>query len=639
MSGDANATNVTRGYLEQRFINACQSRGQYPAKFNGGSFTFDYNGQNGDYRTWGPDYWNQNTRELYWPLLAAGDFDLMQPYFNIYTNMVPLQMAATQKYYGHGGAFFPETFNLFGLYNGDNWGWNNSSGTLCGDTYITYHYQGGLDTLAMMLSYYDYTQDSSFATNDIVPFATQAIRFFYLHWPKVNGKLFFYPANACEMYWSCTNSTDYISGLMNDITKLEALPANLTTPALITEWSNCQASLPPLPMNSANTYIKPAQTYGASHNSENPECYCIFPYRLYGLGLTNFDIGLATFNNRTVQNYKSDWSQDVIEEPLVGLTAAAQSDVILNFTDTDPTARFQAFWTSRNDYLPCGDTGGAAMSGLHYMLLQCIGGQIRPLPAWPSSWNVDFKLCAPSNTTVRLVLQGGSISQLTVSPSSRSNNLVEATPPAPTGLSAIAGNARAELNWTASTGAGSYNMQRSIVNGGSYATIATNITSLHYLDTGLTNGVTYYYVVSAVNLWGSGTNSAQVSATPGTNIAVHWEGDLIANLQSADLAAGNKVWTNRTSNPVGVGNFSTVGLGNLNVVGLPYGTATINTLYVDQAGGNSVQSALNVPSEIISNHPVSVEAWIYPVNTNQTSCYMGYGVQGGSSRTSRGPGI
>ena len=67
----------------------------------------------------------------------------------------------------------------------------------------------------MMLAYYDYTQDSSFATNYIVPMATQAIRFFNDHWPKVNGKLFFYPANACEMYWSCTNSTDYISGLMS----------------------------------------------------------------------------------------------------------------------------------------------------------------------------------------------------------------------------------------------------------------------------------------------------------------------------------------------------------------------------------------------------------------------------------------
>ena len=94
-----------------------------------------------------------------------------------------------------------------------------------------------------------------------MPIATQAIRFFNEHWPKVNGTLFFYPANACEMYWSCTNSTDYISGLQYDLQRLMALPAAYTTPALLTEWSNCLASLPPLPMDSTGTYVKPAQTY------------------------------------------------------------------------------------------------------------------------------------------------------------------------------------------------------------------------------------------------------------------------------------------------------------------------------------------------------------------------------------------
>jgi autotransporter-associated beta strand protein len=424
VGGDANATTVTRGYLEQRFMDACQGRGQYPIKFNGGTFTFDYNGQNGDYRQWGPGYWHQNTRLLYWPMLASGDFDMMPPFFNMYTNMLPLQTAATSNYYGHGGAFFPETFNIFGLYEGDDWGWNDSSATTCGNSYIMYHYQGGLETLAMMLAYYDYTQDSSFATNYIVPMATQVIRFFNEHWSKVNGKLFFYPANALETYWSCTNSTDYISGLMDDIRKLMALPANLTTTSLLNEWSNCYACLPPLPMDPTGSYVKPAQTYGSPENIENPECYCIFPYRLYGIDLPNFNVGLATFKNRTIQDNKYDWSQDVIEEPLVGLTNAAQIDVINNFDDTDPSARFQAFWTSRNDYLPCEDTGATAMTGLQFMLMQCVGSQIQLLPSWPAGWSVDFKLNAPSNTTVRLVIQHQIVTQLTVTPSSRMNDLI-----------------------------------------------------------------------------------------------------------------------------------------------------------------------------------------------------------------------
>ncbi len=631
VSGDTNATNVTRGYLEQRYVEACQGRGAYPIKFNGGTFTFDYNGQNADYRAWGPGYWNQNTRLLYWPLLASGDFDLMQPFFSQYTNLLALQTAVTLKYFNHGGAFFPETFNLFGLYYGDDWGWNNPGGTSCGDTYIKYHYQGGLDTLAMMLAYYNYTGDSAFATNSIVPLGTQVVRFFAQHWSKKNGKFFFYPANACEMYWSCTNSTDYISGLQAGVQGLLSLPAAFTTPALVSEWSNTLAALPPLPMDPTSSYIKPAQAYGTPMNSENPECYCLFPYHLYGLGLPSFNIALATFNNRTVKNYKSDWSQDVIEEPLVGLASAAQADVLYNFTDTDPAVRFQAFWTTRNDYLPTEDTGGAAMLGLQYMLLQCVTNQILLLPAWPAGWNVDFKLNAPGRTTVRLVLTNQTITELTADPAVRTNDFVEALPAAPSNLTAHGGNALAELSWTASPGASSYRVLRSPVSGGPYVAVASDVTNLNYFDTGLLNGTNYYYVVAASGLWGAGTNSTEVSVTPGQNFAVVYRGDLIANLQAADLSATLKVWTNRTANAQSVGNFTTLNGNNLNMLPLTWNGISVKTLFVNATGNYSVQSALLDPVEINSNNPVSVEAWIFPSTVSATSCYLNYGHQGGSS--------
>jgi hypothetical protein len=631
ISGDTNATNVTRGYLEQRFVQACQGRGFYPIKFNGGTFTFDYNGQNGDFRAWGPGYWNQNTRLLYWPMLASGDFDMMLPFFNIYTNMLPLQTAATLHYYGHGGAFFPETFNIFGLYYGDDWGWNNTSAVTCANSYITYHYQGGLEALAMMLAYYNDTQDSSFAANYVVPMATQVIRFFNNHWQTSNGKLVFYPANACEMYWSCTNPTDYISGLTWDIRQLLALPPSLITPALSNEWSSCYASLPPLPMDPTGAYVKPAQVYGASHNAENPECYCLFPYPLYGLGLTNLNVGLATFNNRTVQNYKYDWSQDVIQEPLVGLIAQAQTDLINNFSDTDPTCRFQAFWTTRNDYLPCEDTGGAAMSGLQFMLLQCNGSQIRPLPAWPANWSVDFKLWAPSNTSVRLVLQGAAITQLTVTPSTRTNDLVEPPPAAPSGLTAKGGATQAALFWTGVAGANSYSLKRAMVSGGPYSVVASNLTRLSYIDTALLSGTNYYYVVSAFNVWGGSTNSTEASVTPGPGFAARFEGDLIVNLQSKDVSSLFKVWTNRTSSSQSVGNFTALGGGNLNVAPIAWNGQSVKTLFVNSSGNNSVQSALPSPAEINSNRPVSVEAWIFAASVSPKKAIVNYGYQGGST--------
>ena len=90
-----------------------------------------------------------------------------------------------------------------------------------------------------------------------------------------------------------------------------------------------------------------------------------------------------------------------------------------------------------------------------------------------------------------------------------------ATPPAtPTGLQAAVGNAQVALNWTASTGATSYHVKRSTTSGGPFSTTLASPTTTSYTDAAVTNGTTYYYVVSAVNATGESANSAQVSATP-----------------------------------------------------------------------------------------------------------------------------
>jgi hypothetical protein len=90
----------------------------------------------------------------------------------------------------------------------------------------------------------------------------------------------------------------------------------------------------------------------------------------------------------------------------------------------------------------------------------------------------------------------------------------QTAPAAPTGLTATAGNAQVSLSWNLSSGATSYIVKRSTTSGGSYTNIATGVTSLPYINSGLTNGTTYYYVVSAVNATGESGNSNQASATP-----------------------------------------------------------------------------------------------------------------------------
>ena len=97
-------------------------------------------------------------------------------------------------------------------------------------------------------------------------------------------------------------------------------------------------------------------------------------------------------------------------------------------------------------------------------------------------------------------------------------------PAAPNGLSVLATNATAVLRWTsAPQNPTTYNIKRARVSGGPYSTIANNVTegvtATTYTDTAVTNGGTYYYVVSAVDAAGEGPNSTQVAVTmPAVNL-------------------------------------------------------------------------------------------------------------------------
>ncbi len=84
-------------------------------------------------------------------------------------------------------------------------------------------------------------------------------------------------------------------------------------------------------------------------------------------------------------------------------------------------------------------------------------------------------------------------------------------------LSATAGNATVHLSWTAPSDGGSaitsYKVYRGTTSGGeTLLTTLGNVTS--YDDNAVTNGVTYYYEVRAVNGIGEGAPSNEVSATP-----------------------------------------------------------------------------------------------------------------------------
>lgn len=175
---------------------------------------------------------------------------------------------------------------------------------------------------------------------------------------------------------------------------------------------------------------------------------------------------------------------------------------------------------------------------------------------------------------------------------------------APTGVTATAGDSLVNLTWSAVAGATSYDVRR---NGVLVATVSTS----SYSDTGLSNGTTYSYTVTARNASSTSAASTTVSATPqmsapgaptglvavagDATVSLSW--NLVANATSYQiLRNGTLVGTSATTSYVD----STA----LNGVTYSYTVKAVN------AGGASAASAaaLATPQAVVIAAPSGLVA-------------------------------
>jgi len=428
ITGGEKARDVTLGYTLQRFINACSSRGEFPIKFNGSLFVVEKKSPSiikskdqpdiiipvtADYRAWGHQYWFQNTRPSYWPMMASGDFDLMQPFFRMYRAMLETNSKQVQEFYGHEGAYFRETAPF--------WGGLEKITSDSPGGFTVHYYTPILEYSGMALDYFAYTGDKDFAKNILIPMADAGVTFFDKHFKRdERGKLFISPANAVETYWKVNNPTPDVAGLQWVLRGLLELPDDLSAPVVRQNWQRLLAELPPIPMGERDNkkVIASYESPKAGHrNMENPELYTVFPFRIYGLKKPDLEIAKNTFETRR-NKWFGCWSQNGIQAALLGDTAIAKAAVIKHLT-AKGRMRFPAFWPAGFDYEPDQDNGGNGLNALQTMLIQFDGQRILVLPAWPQEWNVDFKLHAPYQTTVSGSYRQGKIVNLIVEPAER----------------------------------------------------------------------------------------------------------------------------------------------------------------------------------------------------------------------------
>jgi hypothetical protein len=449
------AALVAQSYNVFRFLMACQSRGRVQTKFNGGLFTqqllLKSNPQSKrphaveqpgglwltheDDRLWGRRFTYQNQRLLYWPLLASGDGDLMKPFFDYYSNLLPMRQAITKAWFVHEGAYFRENIEPTGAERdcGEHGkplkikpGENRGQGY-----YHSFYFTSGLETTAMMLDYVNFTGDTAFRDRVLVPFAHEVLLFFDKHYPRdPDGKLRLDPAMVLETWWIAINPAPDVAGLRFCLDGLLALKAGAAEDQA--RWRKFRSEIPDVPLQTieGRQAIAPAAKWDLKKNAENGELYPVFPFRCFGLALGSADIVGWTLKHRSVKDAFGCgcWTQDQIHWACAGDATEAAEGLVQRFRIASPMCRFPLYGREGPDSCPDFDHFGAGSVALQRMLVQEAGDKIFLLPAWPATWDADFKLHLSQRTVLTGSVKDGRLVAWDIQPASRKKDVTVCQP-------------------------------------------------------------------------------------------------------------------------------------------------------------------------------------------------------------------
>lgn len=426
------AQTLTRMWHLQRYTIACAARGAFPLKFNGSIFNVDgqhdtlnaYCSQNysADFRAWGGCYWFQNQRQIYWAMLASGDFDCMLPFFKMYFNALSFAKFMTKTWFGHDGAFFPETMYFWGSYNREDYGLTPASQKQdpadVESGFVKRYWQGGLELSYMMVEYYRYTHDDEVFLQLLYPVVKEVLTFYDCHYKVGNdGKMEICPAQCLETYWTAKNPLPEIAGLQAVLEGLLEIDGSVLSQAERKWLQVLFDKVPSLTITKQRgKRILQCCASGekTAHNLENVSMYAVFPYQRFGLLRKDLKMARDTFARRKFDNYYSCWHNNNVFAAYLGLEKAARKNLAKRYCLHDGY-RFPTFYV-QGDWVPDHDNGSVAQQTVQAMLIQAYKGTILLFPAFPEKWDAEFKLHTCGGTTVEAVRKGGRLEKLEATP-------------------------------------------------------------------------------------------------------------------------------------------------------------------------------------------------------------------------------
>ncbi|MBI5149483.1 MAG: fibronectin type III domain-containing protein [Candidatus Omnitrophica bacterium] len=292
-------------------------------------------------------------------------------------------------------------------------------------------------------------------------------------------------------------------------------------------------------------------------------------------------------------------------------------------------------------YSTSNTSGGTGLRAPYWVKLTRSGNTFK---AWQSANGTTWAQVGPTETvtmtsTVYVGLAVTSHANTVLNTSLLSNvqvnvNSATSLPPAPALNTATAGNGEVALSWSATSGATGYKVYygTSPTLYGTPVSVGNTTTAT---VTGLTNGTTYYFVVSGINAGGESVRSNAMSATPAgllaapvLNTATAGDKQVTLSWAAATGATGYKIYYGTApgvygGTPTDAGNVTTKA-----VTGLTNGTTYYFAVTAYNAGGESVKSneVSATPVSATLQPLITLEAETMPTKTTGGAVTDGWNI-------------